>query len=101
MLVQGDWVVKRHYTMKHYRTALLGTMGSSFEVGQKLRCPYPDRGPEERPLSLLDLGLHLDPVHDNLRHVMEEDNREGVKEVVRVLYPDDPKNAGEDLTMTE
>ena len=87
VLVKGGWVVKRHYIMEHYRTALLGIVGSRFQAGEKLRCPYPACGLEEKPLSLLGLGWHLDMVHDHLRHVMEEDGREGVRGVVRLLYP--------------
>ena len=88
VLVKGGWVVKRHYIMEHYRTALLGIVGSRFQAGQKLRCPYPACGLEEKPLSLLGLGWHLDMVHDHLRHVMEEDGRQGVRGVVGLLYPD-------------
>ena len=93
--------MKRHYIMKHYRAALLGIVGSSCQAGQKLRCPYPDCGPKERPLTLLGLGRHLDSVHDHLRHIMEEDSREGVRGTIRVLFPDNPKNAGEDPNKSE
>ena len=95
MLVKGGWVVKRQYILKHYRSALLGIVASSCQARQKLRCPYPDCGPKESSLTLLGLGRHRDTTHDHLRHVMEEDGREGIRGVIRVLYPNNPESAGE------
>ena len=41
-----------------------------------------------KPLTLLGIVWHLDMVYGHLWHVMEEDSREGIRGVVRLLYPD-------------
>ena len=96
--VEGGRMVE-HYTF-HYTVeqpgALLGRLATS---GCILRCPLPSCSTNE--MQVAELNLHLATEHEMLKKVLEVDAREGMRELVNVLFHNHDQGVEEEGCLAE
>ena len=84
-----------HYTAEQ-PGALLGRLATSECI---LRCPLPACNPNG--MQVAKLNLHLATEHDMLKKVLEVDAREGMRELVNVLFHNHDQGVEEEGCLAE
>ena len=96
--VEGDHLVEHyifHYTDEE-SGALLKALGTCQNL---LRCPFPSCSLNE--LEVAELNLHLATEHEMLKKVLEVDAREGMRELVNVLFHNHDQGVEEEGCLAE